>query len=310
MTIGWSQIRQAILTNSTSQPLPPKLPLPTLPSILAEFSRRAEDPDCSANDLGRLIETDAGLTGELLRFANSAACGLRNKAASARQAISLMGLRTAKSVLLTFGMQQALSKCKSALVNLPVFWSTNIERALLARSIARHMNFDPDLAYTASLMQDSLLPVLTNEKQQEYLAFLQLPDEKRPAIDQFERAKLGWDHSIATAQLLTGWGFPDDLTVCVLLHHQPDFVLKHPDLSRTAAHAVVVATWAPDALRQCVGGFDKLVQWSEGSAAYPLDEGVQQISRELAELTTIGTQHITLSRRCENRKRTLEAVPV
>lgn len=299
----WSSLRSAILTADPAKPLPPNITLPTLPSVLVEFTRKADDPDCSAAVLGAIVESDAGLTCELLKYANSSVVGLRTKASSARQAISLLGIRAAKTLLLAFGMQRALAKTKSKLVNLQVFWLANLERALIARTLARLFGNDAesDVAFAAAIVQDALLPVLTNEQFDAYLNFLERPDQDRPSLDRFERKTLGWDHAHAAAQMLTAWGFPDDLTVCVLLHHQPDAVLKRPELKRSIAAANAIASWVPDAMRQSVNGLNRIVHWCE-EAGINLEDIAVRAATELAEISTLSSQHTPLHRRLESRK--------
>ncbi len=95
------------LDNLTISILPPTLKLPALPVAVTQFMERSKDPEASLKDLAEIIETDSGLTIELLRHLNSSFVGLRHKATSAMQALSLLGRRQSTMFLITTGIIMA-----------------------------------------------------------------------------------------------------------------------------------------------------------------------------------------------------------
>lgn len=295
----WTDLRRTLLGDRPEPVLPPTIPLPMLPHAVLEFSRKAEDPDCGPGALGRIIETDSGLTAELLRYVNSATFGLRASAYSAAQAISMLGIRSAKLFLLSAGVQRAMKSRQSKLIHLQSFWLTNLERSLFAREVAALLKTNADLAYAGSMLQDFLLPVLSNERYGEYLRFVQTPEAERRPLSDYERATFGWDHGLATAQVLLAWRFPDDLVCCVLLHHQGLGLLSDPELGRTAAAAVAVAALIPDALRQSGDGLSALRKLQETWPAFDLPALAERVERQLAELSPAANRHFSLRRRLE-----------
>jgi serine/threonine-protein kinase len=297
--INWKHVRAQALGNEPPAELPPQVKLPMLPHAVTEFSRRADDPNASSRELGSIIESDTGLTCELLKYVNSALFGLRKKAASAQQAISLLGVRQSKLFLLTTGIKVALSSRESKLVNFRAFWAANLERALFAREVAKLLNADADLAFAAAMMQDSLLPVITSEMCDLYTKYCTLDDTGAPDLVQFEQKKLGWDHPLATAYIMWAWNFPDDLLCCILFHHDGFALLQDTALADTAAAAVAVASLLPDPLRQVRHGLKQLVQLSEKWPQFDLMTIAAQVEAHVAALSPGTSVELSLLRRCE-----------
>ena len=70
--------------------------LPALSAAVTQFIDRSNDPKASLKELAKIIETDAGITVELLRYVNSTYIGLRNKAGTVLQALTLLGQRQSR----------------------------------------------------------------------------------------------------------------------------------------------------------------------------------------------------------------------
>src|SRR3990172_3796980 len=126
--MDWKQLREKLLGPQKKTVLPPSIKLPVLPTALMEFSRQSSHPDASPKQLGEIIESDAGLTCELLRYANSSAVAVRQKIASAQQAVTVLGVRSARLHLTTSAVRNVMKSRESKLINFQVFWNTNLER--------------------------------------------------------------------------------------------------------------------------------------------------------------------------------------
>lgn len=299
MAVDWQQLRREHLGEANLAFLPPSLKLPILPAAVQEFNRLADDPHASLTDLGRVVESDCGLTAQLLRLVNSSALGLRKKASSAQQAIAVLGVRAVRLHLLSAGVQLAMQTHKSKLINMVTFWHTNLERALVARQVAQLLGVDENLAFSASLLHDFLLPVLTNELFDDYLRYSETPESVRRALVDFENETFGWDHARAAAHVLLAWGLPDDLVCAVMLHHQGLALLCSPELGRTAATAVAIAALIPDALHQSRKGLEQLLWLHQNWDEFDLREIADQADQQLHALSPSAGQHFGLRRRLD-----------
>lgn len=283
--VHWQQLRETNLGVHFEDIIPPNVKLPMLPSVVIEFTRKAEDPDISTQKLTKIIESDAGITTELLRYVNSSMVGLRNKASSVQQALNLLGIRTVKLFLITTGMKSALSSRQSKMVNLKNFWATNLERALFSREIARLLGADSDLAFAASMLQDSLLPVLTNELYKYYVSYAELPEESTLNLTSFEDQTFRWNHTLATAAVMHHWGFPDDLICCILFHHKGLMVLSEAELAKSPIAAVAVSSLLPDPLNQERNGLGRLHKLQSLWPRFELGKVVEAVDTQFQELS-------------------------
>ena len=115
--IDWAAIREEALGDFTIAALPPTVSLPALPLAVTQFVQKAAEADVALADLAKIIETDTGLTLELLKHVNSAFVGLKTKAASVMQALSILGLRPSKNLIITVGTKAAVQARQSKLIN-------------------------------------------------------------------------------------------------------------------------------------------------------------------------------------------------
>ena len=303
----WTNLRKKLIGEGKQSPLPPEIKLPMLPKAVMEFSRKAEDPNSTPKELSKIIETDAGISCELLRMVNSSAFGLRRKVSSIQQTITLLGIRSTKLFLVTTGLKQAMASSDSKLINLPNFWSTNLERALMAREIACLMKVDADVAFSAAMLGDFLLPILYKELYDLYLKFTINQDSDPCLLNEFERRYFSWDHCAAAANVMLDWSFPDDLICTVYLHHEGLKLLTDDELGKTAAAAVAVASLIPDPLRQNPQGLSQLLTLNDAWPEFKLFELAEKIDEELREESTTTGNYLSLKNRLEKHAVLLES---
>lgn len=295
--MDWTALRDSILDDEVSA-LPPNIELPMLPTAISELQTKSAQPDVDIKELAAIVEKDAGMTCELLKHVNSSAFALRTKISSAQHAFSILGIRSTKLFLTTTAVKHAMRSCKSKLVNFELFWAVNLERALFAQHVARLLKADHVLAFAGAMLQDCLLPILTNELDGEYVHFLGNRDQMD--LTQFEHERFGWNHAFAAGQVMSGWGFPDDLVCTVLMHHRGLDALADPDFGRSALAAVAISSLMPDPLGQTPDGMADLVRLEEAWPAFDLISVAERVQAEFEEMTPNPPRnHIPFVRRCE-----------
>ncbi len=282
--INWSEVRSSFLPETTESIVPPELELPVFPQVVTEFIRRTEDPNCDLKNIAQSIEVDSKLTCELLKHVNSASVGRRYKANSAVQAITTLGIRRAKLFLLTAAVQNSVSSVKSRVIDLNEFWCINLERALFAREVAKRMNVDSDIAYTGAMLQDFLLPALTNRFQKIYFEFMEGRKLDSPELALFERARFTCDHALAAGACTLQWGFPDELTCGILLHHLTDEELREKGLYESAIGAIAASAWIPDSLNQIPKGIARLLEREKQDERFDLLDIAEAVDKQFEEL--------------------------
>jgi HD-like signal output (HDOD) protein len=107
-TIDWVAVRTEGLSNFSLSVMPPTLSLPALPHAVTTFLKRSADESVPLDELARIVETDGGLTVELLKRVNSASSGLSVRVKSASQALALLGRRPTRMFLTTIGTEAVI----------------------------------------------------------------------------------------------------------------------------------------------------------------------------------------------------------
>ena len=294
--IDWAAMRAEGLKDFTLSVMPPTLSLPALPHAVTLFMQRSADEAVTLEELARIVETDTGLTVELLKRVNSSSSGLSVRVKSVAQALSLLGRRPTRMFLTTVGTEAAIRARKSRLINQNSFWNVCLQRALFAREIGRLLKTDVDAAFAGGLLQDFLLPLLTNELFDLYLEFVGQGNTSPEALAQFEQARFEWDHAMAGACLACQWNLPDELVCCILYHHGGLKILSHPKLGRSPVAAVALAALLPDPLHTHRG----LEQLAKLEAIWPefnLESLAAAVDRQQEEAVVGVRNDFPLSRR-------------
>ena len=129
---------------------------------------------------------------------------LRQQVVSVFQAVNLLGPRRTKTLVLTAALQAAVTNTKSRLINANQFQKESRIRAIFAREAAREMGVDTETAYIAGLLQDFLLPLLTETYSADYAQIL----GQDLNLVEAERKCFGWDHADGGGVDERNGGFP------------------------------------------------------------------------------------------------------
>jgi HD-like signal output (HDOD) protein len=297
--MDWANVRKSVLGEGRPLIALPKIRLPALPRSLTQFCRRADNDKASINELAAIIQADAALTCELLKHVNSSQFSLRKKASTAQQALSLIGIKTSKMLLMTAGAKLALAGKQSRLINLTDFWNANLERALFAKEVAVLLRADADVAFAGAMLQDFLLPALIAEMEETYAPYIDSPTRPSDGLAAYEERMLGWNHAQAGGQVMLDWKFPDDILCTVLYHDRGLAMLCDKELGRTAVAAVALSSLLPDGLGQSPVGFDQLQKLQKVWPAFRLNEIADRIAQQFAEQAPGVTYPYNLKAHCD-----------
>jgi serine/threonine-protein kinase len=305
--IDWKITRQKLLGEESQFSLPPNIQLPVLPVAVIEFIRKADDPDAKVKELSKVIESDAGLTAELLRYVNSSAFGMRKKVSTAEQTLTLLGIKKTKLFLMTSGVQESMKSRASKLINLKNFWIANLERAIFAREVAIMMKVDADIAFAGGMLLDLLLPILTNELATNYQPYFdKLAGQEHEELHNFERKQFRWDHACAGAHVLHGWGFPDELICAVFKHTEGFHILQDPVLGHSVVAAISISALIPDACQQMPRGLNQLFEMQDKHPAFNLVEIANRVDHDFQQMSNMGEGYMSLKKRVDKKMQELK----
>ena len=281
---NWASLRGNALESIQSVSIPNDIEIPALPQAVTEFSQRAADPDVKLEELVAIVETSAGLTVELLKFVNTARLRTASPIGDVSTAIARVGIRNASSYLVATGVKAANNALGSKLIHQRHAWSESLQKALFAQAAARTLKLDADLAFMGGLLQDFMLPALTNRFDSEYISFLENDAKDGRDLAEWEQETFGWNHATTGAFIAGQWGLPDDLLCAIYYHHSLHESMSRPEVEMFKLFPVTLSGLLPDQLRQSGRGITELIKVDSKCAAFSLDALCATVDDEQMDL--------------------------
>lgn len=195
--------------------------LPQLPVILVELLNVLRDEQVSTERLIEVIQKDPALCGKLLELANSAAFGVRRKVASVRQAVVNLGLRTVKTMALSFCVVDKMHVKPDSALDLSEYWVRSLTLATGARRIAcESRQCEPEEAFVSGLLADIGILVAMQCNPAEYATLYTEAGGAREKLHALECERLGFSHAQLGAELLRSWNLPESICTAAARHHE------------------------------------------------------------------------------------------
>jgi diguanylate cyclase (GGDEF)-like protein len=197
--------------------------LPSPPGLALQVCEKASHPDCSLREISEMIRLDPALCGKLLKTVNSALFSPPRPVTSIDRALSVLGLRAVRSLVLSLSLP-ALQSRKTATAFMTSYWASSVAGAIIARELAVKMRRgDPDDDMVAGLLRDLGVLILNQVYPEEYEKVLTRPAGEWVSRQcGLEEQLVGITHAEVSAALLRRWGLPEHLTEAIRHHHQPD----------------------------------------------------------------------------------------
>jgi len=240
--------------------------LPTLSTTMARLWTLAKDDQAGAADFEKVIRPDPALTANLLRVANSAYFGLRCRAESVRQAVTLLGLKRVCEVATSVAFAPVIpARLPGYEVDASSFWTHSVAVAVFSEKLAKELSIGtPDMLFTAGLLHDIgklVVGVFVADEQGEIMRRVRAGT----SFVEAERAVLGTDHCALGAMVAQAWSLPPAVGWVARWHHRP------ADAPPDVDGKLVGLVHAADALAHAMGfGADS------GELAREIDGSVEQ----------------------------------
>ena len=194
--------------------------LPSFPVIVMSAMEKVRDTDASNSEISELVATDPGLSVRLLTTVNSAAYALKHKVNSIDHAVSLMGRGELESILISMAVHEVMPAENSPVFDAQRFWGAAARRASLASGLADLI--DPSSrseSFTAALLQDMAIPILAQQRADDYGPVLDHWYANGTDLVTLERETFDWDHATVAMWMCDDWGFPDRIAEAIGAHH-------------------------------------------------------------------------------------------
>lgn len=195
----------------------------SLPTTFIKVSELLEDPECRGSDLAKAIEMDQALTMKLMKLANSAFYGFRGKVGNVNRAISIIGFKMLKGIVLTISVKSVFNGFgKDSPVNMKSFWQHSIGCGITSRVLAGYKGEkNPETYFMAGFLHDIGRLVLLEYLPEEYRQIHDTAQNDERLLRDVEAEVLGFSHADAGGELIRTWDLPDFLVTAVTHHHDP-----------------------------------------------------------------------------------------
>jgi len=195
--------------------------LPTLPIIVLDILNLMHQ-NASMQKIGDKMELDPPITTKVLKIANSAYYGMRQRVDTMRRALVILGLNEISNIVMGISVVRSFKSKNGRVFGLEKFWEHSIAVAHFSKLLATEMNINTHgEEYTAGLIHDIGKLIFYQYYPEEYEVITELITEQKVPDYLAEKAVIGCDHMYIGYLLAKKWNLPHNLSQSILYHHNP-----------------------------------------------------------------------------------------
>jgi len=247
--------------------------LPAPPQAALQIIRACAREEVTSTEISEIASTNPALTAELLRVANSPLYGISREVTSINNAVSVLGLRAIRNLVLCISIHDAVDKEAIPNFDAEIFWEDSLRRAIIAMQLADLTKQDADECFTAGLLQDFgllILFYLHPEQASEWEKLRSMSPDKRLLREQ---EIFSITHNIIGEKLVEFWELPKSLGLAIGQHHleiEASKAIKKNTLSAILFSAdwlnhIFIADDPSHALSNATKGAESALNITEGS---------------------------------------------
>jgi putative nucleotidyltransferase with HDIG domain len=215
-----STLNQIALQEKTRREILNKSDLiPPLPELVTRLLGALNRPETEPQDLGRLLQNDQVLVARMLAMVNSPFYGLNRTIHSIKDAVMVLGFRGVRSLVLASSTAKFMMRDFACYGHPPKgLWLHAVSVAAGARALAQHCRLgadDCERLFVAGLLHDIGKLVLAP-----YLCEAVGSRPPSGPIVEYERSKIGLDHTEAGALVTAKWNIAAEVQEVIKQHHE------------------------------------------------------------------------------------------
>lgn len=203
----------------------------SLPEVSLRVNELANDPNSTADDMGKVISQDPALVARMLRIANSAFYGLSMEVETITRAIAILGTNKIRDLVISTAASDTFDGIPNSLITMQDFWHHSLYCGLLAQILSKKSKkANSESIFIAGLLHDIGQLLMFNqlpEKSHEAILLLMEGTEELETFEA-ERHVFGFDHMQVGAELIKSWKLAPVLQECVEFHHEPEKAKDFP----------------------------------------------------------------------------------
>ena len=194
----------------------------SLPDVAIRINELIDQPDTSTKELVEVVQLDAGISATVLRLANSAWYGLPSRVDTISRAITLIGMKALRDLVLSTSVITTFKGISSEFVDMMDFWDNSVTCGVVTRNLARKCGIrESERMFLAGLMHKVGRLVFYASRPVQYRQVLMDKDAGEAAIIEAERAVFGFTYAELGGALLRAWRLPESLDEMIAFQTRP-----------------------------------------------------------------------------------------
>jgi HD-like signal output (HDOD) protein len=207
--------------------------IPAFPAVVLRVLDIVSQDEPDLRNLVQEINSDATLSAQVLRLANSPLFGFSAQIGTVQHAVVALGTEQIQSLVMSVATanysraafrSEALRKC----------WRHTLASAVLSREVARAAGMAPEKAYSLGLLHDIGRLGLLVAWPEDYSRILEEANRDGVSLLEMERQLFNMDHCEVGQLLVEQWKLPADFRTVAGHHHDPPTESGKPDFLRVA----------------------------------------------------------------------------
>jgi len=194
--------------------------IPAFPTVVLRVLDIVSKDDPDFDLLVREIASDATLSAQVLRLANSPLFGFAAEIGTVQHAVVALGAAQVQSLVMSVATAN-YSRAALRTEALQKVWRHAVASAILSREVARAAGMPLEQAYCLGLLHDIGRLGLLVAWPDDYNLILQEADRDSMSLLDLERRLFGKDHCEVGRLLVEQWKLPPEFRVVAGRHHDP-----------------------------------------------------------------------------------------
>ncbi len=185
--------------------------------IVEKVIKILENEFATLDELQEILSKDKGFTARFLRIANSPYYGMSRKVKTVKDALVLLGINTAKSLILATSMIYLSKKMNNFEQKI---WQHSLAVGISAALLANITEeAEPEESLSCGILHDIGKILLNNAMPEIYQRIYEKNFDTKKSSVEFENEILGINHVDVGVAIAEKWNFPDLIKETIKYHH-------------------------------------------------------------------------------------------